>query len=825
MNEQNDQSEGRLLGPNLAPAVTYTSSRIAACLGRTAQAVRKGLRNVPRDGLRIVHGAEAATWSFPRLPESYRALLTEKARQDRYHDAEAMLSAPPKLWAPSLPLDKIADTDVAHATKLRSVLMPWLKEVREPSLSTTELEARGIADYARKFGNRITGRWWRELVDRTARRDGGAEDWGRLEIYLPPNPKPKEEPARVVVEALAKDFSELSSYIDACRRPPSEIDERGIWTMAFEQYDRLVATGTPAKRAARRLREFLFARASFLARSRGALLKAFKRKLARWEKDGKDAKALVDGRKDNGGDSFEFTQSDLDIIEAKIVFEYGQYAPAWQEALREGRLSEETRRRYSHRTARKCYVPEKLITTLGKRPLWLYIMHRRRREFNSLKAHFTTIYDGLRTLACISADDVTLPVYFYYFRPTGELVITRGQCLLFIDLVSKRILGWSLQPDPNYNALVIYTMATKVFAEKGVPRALLFEHGIWEKSKLITGSAPFSITEVTHGLKEFGIIFFNADSPEGKSETENVMGLIQNLMEVEPGYCGRDERKDRPDWLKRQLAEIQSAEHPVPPSKHFYSFDLWNARLGQIFERYNAGRQDGKQMKGRTPNGIYVDNWDTEDPPIRLGPELRFLLAHAKYEMVVKPSGVSITSGKRTFKYYGEELKELVGHPVLVWFNPELPDVVVVTDLQRGNPIAVPLAPDVPRLERLTNPEGTILANACKRREQQCEAIVARYNVLKDKFELPYRRNLVAAQTLALGQQIESQTAAIRKEKADRTDRMDKMRGRARAMGIPAAMVDDDPETRRALELFAEAERDHREDGTPTPPIKPQSAL
>ena len=520
--------------------------------------------------------------------------------------------------------------------------------------------------------------------------------------------------------------------------------------------------------------------------------------------------ALIDGRKDNGGDGFEFPQQDLDIIEAKIVFQYGEYPQAWREALAKGELSEETRWRYRHAPARKSHVPQKLISTLGQRPIWLYTLHRRRRDFNSMKAHFDTIYDGLHTLDCISADDVTLPVWFWYQPdPDQPPVVTRGQCLVFIDLVSKRILGWSLQPDRNYNALVIYTQTARVFAEKGVPRALLFEHGIWQRSKIITGSAPFSITEVTQGLKEFGVEFFHADSPEGKWEIEQVMGLVQDLMESEVGYCGRDERKDRPDWIKKQLAEVQSTANParrIHPSKYFNSFEQWNARLGQIFEGYNTTKQGGRLMRDRSPDQVYVENWNAEDPPIRLGPELSYLFAHAKYEKTVKPDGITVASGRRTFKYFGPELKDLVGFKVLLWFNPEFPDWAVVTDMKRNHPISIPLHDGVPRLERLTNPEGTMLAEACARREGQCSAIVARYNMLKDKFELPYRKNLVAPQMTALTQKIEEQTTK-RKEK---TGRVDRMRRQAHRMDIPAVMVDDDPENARALELFEEAEREHQ---------------
>jgi hypothetical protein len=790
-----------------APAqpAMFTAAAIAFVLRKTPQAVRKALPSQAA-GIRIVNGIEAATWSVAQFPDSLRLRLEEAARQRRYRDIESMLSDPPKR-EPELPLSQIHPDDIDFAEKLRKALRPWLARGHDLELSSEDRESQGVTDYARVFGNKISGRYWRELCMRALQRDGGAENWSRIEIYLPKCLKQKESPSRVVLEALAEEFSDLVGYIEECQRPPSAIEQRGIWTRAFEEYNRLVATGTAGKKAARRVRDLLFAKASFLAPSRDALLKAFQRKLAAWNNSG--AVGLVDGRQDNGGDDFEFPQQDLDLIEAKIVFQFGQFAPAWREALVKGELSEATRMRYRHKVSRKSHVPEKLVSTLGKRPIWLYTLHRRRKDFNSMKAHFTTIYDGLRTLTCISADDVTLPVWFWYQPdPNQWPILTRGQCLVFIDLVSKRILGWSLQPEKNYNALVIYSQMARVLADKGVPQAVLFEHGIWERAKIITGSAPHSIGEVTQGFKEFGIEFFHADSPEGKWEVEQIMGLIQNLMKGEPGYCGRDERKDRPDWIKKQLAETQSKENPVHPSKHFYSFEQWNKRLNEIFEQYNAAKQGGRLMADRSPDEVYVENWNAEDPPMRCGPELRFLLL-PKYEKLIGPDGFSVTSGNRTFKYFGPELRDFVGFNCRVGFDPEFPDVAVVTDMKQKKFVSVPLHNGVPRLERLTDPEGTALANACERRDGQVKAIVARYNTLKDNFELPYRKNLVAAQTVALGQEIEQQRAQIGAAHREANNRTRTTQDRARKLGLPTRILNDGPESDEGTALMLAAKREN----------------
>ena len=107
-----------------------------------------------------------------------------------------MLAEPPKQWQPPMPLDKISDAHIEGARKLRDALRPWLAQQHDTSLASKELEVKGVADYARVFGHRITGRYWRELFARTVRRDNGAEDWNRLEIYLPERPAAKEAPSR-----------------------------------------------------------------------------------------------------------------------------------------------------------------------------------------------------------------------------------------------------------------------------------------------------------------------------------------------------------------------------------------------------------------------------------------------------------------------------------------------------------------------------------------------------------------------------------------------------------------------------------------------------
>ena len=148
----------------------------------------------------------------------------------------------------------------------------------------------------------------------------------------------------------------------------------------------------------------------------------------------------------------------------------------------------------------------------------------------------------------------------------------------------------------------------------------------------------------------------------------------------------------------------------------------------------------------------------------------------------------------------------LVGQDVLAWFDPENPEALVVTDMQRRNPITVGRSNEVSALECVTDPDSGRLAQELRRIAGQGSFMKARFTAVKSKFPMPQRRALADVRTLQLGQQIEEQKTALK----EKTVRVDRMRRQASRMDIPAVMIDDDPETQRGLELLAQAEREHQ---------------
>jgi hypothetical protein len=737
----------------IAPA---TVAQIAVALGKTPQAVRKMLRGVKPAGVRIVVGNEAATYTLDSLPSPLRRSLDAEARLRRCRNAGHLLAMPPKRWEPAVPLNQIADREITRASKLRAALMSSLLQQHDCDLPTAEFEARGIDDYAKHFGRRITAHYWHELFKRTLWRDNAAENWSRLEIYLPDKPSPKKAPARPLPEALLDQFQELTAFIDACQGPaaPTDTEQRAIWTLAIEQYEKSIGVGMKLKQAARRVRDFLFAKASFLAPTRNALRMALERRLVRWKESGQDAKSLRDGRESNGN-SFELPEEDRDLLIHRAVFYYrGDVAPAWRDLLRKG-FSPEVIERYAGRAADKSHVPASVMDSIAPEVDIFTVMHQGPRAFDAIKGHVTRSYDGISSLQCISGDDFTLNTYFYIPDGNGWFQLTRGQVILFIDFRSLRILGWALEPRKSYSSLTIRSLCTHVFGEFGVPAILYFERGMWKSATLLKGKTdPFGFTEISQGLREFGVKFIHAIRPRTKA-VERVGGMFQDIAEAEPGYCGRNERTGCPESLRKQMAEVEARK--VHPSKYFYSLDQWNDRLGQLVEQYNSEPQQGHILDRKSPEKAFEFFMDRDNPPLQFSAGLRYLLAHDKRLARVTLNGVTIQIGKQKFNYRGQEISHLDGREVLAWFDPENPESIVVTNPDRTNPICVGRSEHPGALESLTDPESGTLGRELARIEGQASHMKTRFNVVKAKFPLPQRRLLAAAQAVELGQEITMQ--------------------------------------------------------------------
>jgi hypothetical protein len=759
----------------------FTAAEIAAALGRKRQNVAALLSPVPATGSKIVSGQEARGWSVSVLPQPVLRSLNEQARRNGCRDAAEYLRQSSRTWAPEVPLTECDPIAIEAAQKLREALRPSLGR-QNGWLSADDFKRRGVEDYRKVFGHEITPRHFDRLFVRTLRRAGTTHDLDKLELYLPERPK-RREVETVVATGSTDAGKRLASFLKVLVDPlnPTMAERESVWCEALEIHQALIEQGEPAARAGRQIRAALLQQAPWIATSAESLQKIFKTRLDRWQAAGGDASAVLDGRRRNTGnpEGYELPEADLNVLVHLGVWQFhGHLAAAWRAAHKRNLLTPETVSRYPLATA-KSQVPTKIRDAVGSEIELLRRMKLHQKAASDLVPHMTRTCDALSSCQVFNADDVTLPVYCYVPNADGWFDLVRGQCLLFIDLRSLKIVGWSFQQDRNYSSLVIRTLCTRIFSELCVPKVLHFERGIWENSTLLVGknsdsAVPFG--EVVQGLKEFGIEFQNSHRPRSKP-VERVIGLLQDLMEGEPGYCGRDERRDLPAHTKRAMDDVKF--HRRHPSELFFSFDQWHARIAEIVATYNATPQQGRILDDISPDEAFDKFMDHEDPPLQLGPELRHLLAHHKEEREVKTSGLQFKVGKNLFRYYGPELAHLVGRRVLAWFDPENPDHLAVTDLDRKNPILVPRAVDVPAMARLTG-GSEILESETARAQGQMAHLRARYNVVKGALPLPHRAVLPNRRAVQTGAQI----TQLREEKAQRQRNADRTRRVANALGV-----------------------------------------
>ena len=288
---------------------------------------------------------------------------------------------------------------------------------------------------------------------------------------------------------------------------------------------------------------------------------------------------------------------------------------------------------------------------------------------------------------------------------------------------------------------------------------------------------PHNRQECELGLRQYGIQFIRATRARSKP-VERVGGLLQDLMEGERGYCGRDERRDRPEALAQQLAEVDTKK--VHPSKYFYSFEQWEERIYQIIERYNATPQQGKRLAGISPEDAFRQFENLDDPPTRLPASCRYLLAHHKMPVTVKDNGIVFTLCGRRYQYFGPELGPCRYQKMIAWFNPELPDLLTVTDRNNRNAFTLERHQEVSALAALTGTQEAYERELARAAGFNAH-LKTRYRLLKLKFPQTFRQNLVDTRAVVLGEQMAQQKAEIQ---GRRLDESRQARGRRASNGL-----------------------------------------
>jgi hypothetical protein len=203
----------------------------------------------------------------------------------------------------------------------------------------------------------------------------------------------------------------------------------------------------------------------------------------------------------------------------------------------------------------------------------------------------------------------------------------------------------------------------------------------------------------------------------------------------------------------------------------FLTAEQWFTRLEEIAQRYNGERQGGRLLNDLSPDEAFTLFDDPANPPPEFDARTRYLLAHHKRPVRVTKRGITVFGNR----YYGSEIGHLIGRELLAWYDPDAPEILSLTDMERKNPIAIPRAENVPAING-----GDVLASELQRADGHLSYAKTRYGVLAAIHRKHRGQIIPTREQVDLGRELgRVQTAVV-----DTQQRVGKARRVAREMGM-----------------------------------------
>jgi len=718
-----------------------------------------------------------------------------------HHDA-AKIEVGSSVW------NRLSTATRQYAHKLRQALASALELHVANHWGRGAIEAAGRRDYECVFGHAISSRHFWRVFDLVIQRAGNRGKFEDLVLYLPG--RLVRKPSKTVFERLAKELPTLASQILRVRdaAAPTAGELLIVWDSALSEYQRLADAGMAKSKAVRIVVAALDASGLPLARARDALRRNFGRKLDRWVEGGCKPSAICDLRPDHSGSRRDLPLSEEDLLKLTANSLAGGLSRAWRDLMRKGDLSPDAIQAYIANPASKSYVPRRVRDLVGPNVGLLQDIHHGPRQAQLNGPYISRDWSQVAPGDWYQADDCTLPVYYWEEDGEGRPHAIRGQFLVMIDCRTQRVLAFALHSERNYSAKVIRGLTLRTHDTYGLPRkGFYFERGIWKSSKLITGAAdevPLEETEL--GLREF-CEFVHARLPRAKL-VERILGILQTEMEDQPGYVGRDEKKEKFERVQKNLLQVAAGR--LHPSEFLLHRDEWMRRLETICDRYNHEPQDGRLLKSLSPREAWEQLFDYGRPLIRLDPEYRFLLANHRRPLKVTANGICVQLGKERHWFRSEQTGLLRGRQVQVYFNPEdLSSVFLQLDRSDKTALVVPAAPTIPAMSATAEQLSHAMAS-CEAHNRAARTLYAAVrSYFPENGPSPFRRVVADPETVEMGQEIAEEQAEIRnQQKSDASTRRQLARYRHRFGVSPNQDAISEDRLRAGYEMLAEANRD-----------------
>ncbi|MFZ4777165.1 MAG: hypothetical protein ACOYM3_17485, partial [Terrimicrobiaceae bacterium] len=754
----------------------------------------------------------------------------EQHRLDlNYRSPEAVLADPTKQWQPTTPLNQQPAAAVEVAHNLRRALSFYITNRNDVSLRPGELKQRLLSDYQAAFGKRIVPRHAVRLAEMVLLRDRGREEFDRIELYLPVSEirnKNGETPSAdfpALVDALGivRDISALSVADRAC-----------LWKAAIDDFLALLDCGVSRVNSKRQIVSFLLGRVPGLSATRHALRVAFDAKLSAFQSQG--VSGICDKRREKSGRSRivpytspEALSDDEKLLLCRANSVGGGLSQAFRELHRgieiiPGQMmqfSESFRATYGFNAREaKSHVPRSLRDKL--RPLLKSIEplnhgpKAARLAAPSIHRDWSNILAG----SLFQSDDETANHYVWFQSEDGEYEfqgmrfdVLRPQILPMVDVRTDYVLSVLLLCRRQYNSRDIRSLILKTCLDEriGLPfDGFYFEGNIWQARNVLS---LVNWSEIDEAFSRSGLELRlrHATTPKAKI-IERIFSQEQNSMQALPGYAGRNERTDGYERVRGSLALMKRFGQPikqeVAPWDHFLSADQYLDQLQSAYERFNAEPQNGTRLKGMSPAEAWKELAGGRAHHV-VPDSLRYLLATEQREVTVSREGVRVRiGGENRYFCESDRLGTLVGEKVLVRWNQDFPDHVVVvhpkTDPMAQNPFIVRHTP----LIDAVNASKEDISNARSRQKSFLDPQRSIFRMLNHQHGKTIRDELLGNFNLRLaGEAHEEAQRGEVEAKPSREARVSRARKAATRAGISPEKIKR-PDRAAGLELLPDLE-------------------
>lgn len=761
-----------------APAIMATASRIAQALGRTRQNVHQRLAGIPPSGEVVSNGQRTNAWCLDSLPAKLVSELSEVAERKGYRTIAALLSTPSERYTPRVAFNDAAPHARNRALHLRDALRPFIAARNSIEANPAAFAERGTQEYRRIIGHAVTAKHWRDLFERTIRRDNGFEEFERPELYL------HENAARITTSApiAAAREHQLEVLEDALTTiaPQGALNvERKVylWTKVCDQLQLSIDEGANAKKTKGLILKVLL---------RSGLVGASKETIRRnlnhqWQKycDAGGA-ALIDARTLRR--KLKLPETDKLVIAAKALDYDGSVTHGWRAALRSGELSEATELRFdSSAVARVPTTVRREVTPFTRS---LLPAHKGARAFRHSGPYIQGDYSQIHAGEVHEMDDGT-PEHVCY-APSLDAPgyrILQGQIIVTIDRATGRVLGFGYVEDA-YHGRVIRSTETKACVDFGLCKRLNIERGLWQRAKLIVGSKTgiLSLDQWEMGLREFMRIS-HARGPQGKAIVERFFGALWDRLRPLPGYCGPDMRKTCPEELQKQIRLARGGK--LDPASFCLSKEQFINAIAEAMADYNATPQGGR-LRGLSPNEAWNSNQPT-DGLTKVTREITYLMAYHRKPYTVKRRQVVRDIGGSTYNYHNEHTARLDHQRVLLWTHPDDLSCVHITSLDRKEgPFTIPL---IECCSQQAEPDHAAISRAQRVVDKTNAAKRAEYRSIQPYLaKTRFRLTVADRATVSLGEDIAAGAETTRREQANSSRVLNNARRIAREQGINAVV-------------------------------------